>query len=69
MGCQHIPVDCDDGDACTDDACDPVTGNCVHTPIDCDDGDPNTTDSCDPEVGCIHTANAPVKKSPEKKKK
>ena len=30
---------CDDGDACTDDSCDPVAG-CVNTPVECDDGDP-----------------------------
>jgi hypothetical protein len=50
-GCTHTPVDCDDGDACTDDSCDPATG-CVYTPVVCDDGDACTTDSCDPEPGC-----------------
>ncbi len=32
-----IPVDtnCDDGDACTVDACDSTTGTCSHTPITC----------------------------------
>jgi hypothetical protein len=50
---------CDDGDACTDDACDPATGECVFTPnIDCDDGDACTDDSCDPATGlCVNTPN------------
>jgi len=36
--------ECDDGDACTDDAC--VDGQCVNTEIDCDDGDQCTDDFC-----------------------
>jgi hypothetical protein len=53
------PTDCDDGDACTDDSCDPATGLCVNTPnIDCDDGDACTDDSCDPATGlCVNTPN------------
>ena len=45
---------CDDGDACTVDACEPSTG-CVHTSIasDCTDADPCTEDLCDPAVGCV----------------
>jgi hypothetical protein len=50
-----VPVDCDDGDACTDDACDPARG-CVHTPIGCNDGDACTRDACDPAIGCTHAA-------------
>ena len=46
--------DCDDGDACTTDSCDPLTG-CQHTAVDCDDGNACTTDSCDPATGCQHT--------------
>lgn len=48
--------DCDDGNACTIDTCDPVLG-CVHTPIDCNDGIFCTEDSCDPVTGCTHTPN------------
>jgi hypothetical protein len=48
---------CDDGDACTDDSCDPQTGQCVHAPHDCDDNDPCTIDFCHPQFGCFH---APV---------
>ncbi len=37
---------CDDGNACTDDACDPSEGTCVHAPNNdpCDDGDACTED-------------------------
>ncbi len=33
--CQWIATDsmCDDGDLCTEDACDPATGACVHPPV------------------------------------
>jgi hypothetical protein len=50
------PPDCDDGNVCTLDTCDPATGTCVHTPA-CDDGNSCTTDSCDQTLGCRH---APV---------
>ncbi|MCP3980165.1 MAG: hypothetical protein GY716_12740, partial [bacterium] len=30
--CTNTPVDCDDGDPCTLDSCDPETGVCVHEP-------------------------------------
>jgi len=54
--CVHTPVDCDDGDPCTVDSCDPQTGACLHSPVSCDDGDACTTDSCDPQTGaCVHT--------------
>jgi hypothetical protein len=54
--CASGPVDgCDDGVACTIDACEPGEG-CVHTPWAeaCDDSNPCTIDVCDPEVGCEH---------------
>ena len=57
-GClENCEILCDDGDACTIDACDPVTGECLvdHPPVDCDDGLLCTTDSCDPGAGCIYT--------------
>jgi hypothetical protein len=34
LGCIHEDIDCDDGDPCTIDSCDPVKG-CIHTPVDC----------------------------------
>ncbi len=49
-------VDCDDGDACTADACE-SDGSCSHAPRDCDDGDRCTADSCGPDGACAH---APV---------
>ena len=57
----------DDGDACTDDACDPATGQVSHTPnydpvtkccdpdtgntVPIDDGDACTIDTCNPATG------------------
>ena len=49
------PGGCDDGDACTNDACKPATG-CVFTAIGCDDSDACTNDSCDARTGCVFTA-------------
>jgi hypothetical protein len=47
---------CDDGNPCTDDACDPAVG-CVHAPHAraCDDGDPGTAAAwCDPATArCV----------------
>jgi hypothetical protein len=48
--CVQQPASCDDGDGCTTDTCDPITG-CTHLPIVCDDGDACTTDVCDPQAG------------------
>lgn len=48
---------CDDGNACTIDACDQITGECLadHPPVDCDDSNPDTIDTCDSAHGCINT--------------
>jgi len=55
VGCVHSAISCDDGNACTEDTCDPVSG-CVHTPIGCDDGQICTIDACVPATGlCTHT--------------
>lgn len=48
------PVDCDDSDACTTDACEPLTGACTHSAVDCADADLCTVDTCDPSSGCQH---------------
>jgi hypothetical protein len=56
-----VPLDCDDGSACTDDYCDPGSG-CVNAPVECDDDDACTTDSCAPATGCVFTLD--VGKSP-----
>ncbi|MGV8125770.1 MAG: hypothetical protein ACP5PV_00985 [Methanothrix sp.] len=47
--------DCDDGNACTTDSCDPLTG-CSHAAVDCNDNNACTTDTCDPATGCSHAA-------------
>jgi cysteine-rich repeat protein len=47
---------CEDGDACTSNACD-GQNNCIASPVNCDDNDPCTDDSCDPSTGCIYTNN------------
>lgn len=47
--CGGSPKDCDDGNPCTDDSCDPSTGGCLHTnnTDPCDDGSVCTTvDTC-----------------------
>ena len=52
--CGGAPMACEDGDVCTDDACDPAVG-CVHVPnaVACDDGDRCTIfDSCF-DGGCL----------------
>jgi Matrixin/Dictyostelium (slime mold) repeat len=46
---------CDDGDLCTEDSCNTMTGACVNNAVDCDDGEPCTFDCCDPVTGaCIN---------------
>ncbi len=52
----HCSQLCDDGNACTIDACD-ANEHCLntHPPVNCDDGNPCTVDSCDPVAGCIST--------------
>ncbi len=52
-------LSCDDGDSCTADSCDPLTG-CTSAAIDCDDGVSCTTDSCDQLVGCENIDNCPL---------
>ncbi len=44
---------CDDGDACTIDACE-LAGSCTATVLNCDDGDASTIDSCNKVQGCVH---------------
>jgi hypothetical protein len=52
--CVVDPVDCDDGDPCTDDLCDCDVG-CINAPI-CNDGFACTLDTCDPAtLACSST--------------
>lgn len=51
LGCQSgTPLVCDDGNECTTDFCDAVTGGCVFQPVvdgtACDDGDITTVTEC-----------------------
>jgi subtilisin-like proprotein convertase family protein len=49
-------INCDDGQFCTIDSCDPPTGNCQHAANPCDDGVVCTLDSCDEANDvCVHT--------------
>ncbi|MEK7756219.1 MAG: hypothetical protein AAB385_03300, partial [Planctomycetota bacterium] len=57
LGCvPGTPPNCNDGNACTTDACTQASG-CTHTPINCNDGNVCTTDTCDPTTGCVFTNN------------
>ena len=49
----HCDQLCDDGNACTVDACD-ATEHCAvtHPPVNCEDGNLCTADTCDPAAGC-----------------
>ena len=51
---QGAPPTFDDGNACTVDACNPITG-VSHTPVVIDDGNACTLDSCDAQTGVSHT--------------
>jgi cysteine-rich repeat protein len=56
-----LPLDCGDGIACTDDACDEANATCVHTPNDanCDDDGLFCTglEFCDPANDCSSTGD------------
>ena len=52
--CEGLPVDCDDGNPCTEDLCEPGEG-CVNNFL-CDDGNDCTADSCTEDGTCTHTA-------------
>ncbi|HEV8199592.1 MAG TPA: LamG-like jellyroll fold domain-containing protein [Candidatus Polarisedimenticolia bacterium] len=58
--CQYTPLNCDDGNSCTADACDAVLG-CQHTPVldgtACDDGDLCTGDDACLAGSCEGTPN------------
>jgi len=50
------PLECNDSNACTTDACDPLVG-CTHATLSCNDGNVCTTDSCSPATGCQFSNN------------
>jgi hypothetical protein len=45
---------CDDGNACTQGACD-ENEQCINPPVDCNDSNTCTADSCDSALGCVNT--------------
>lgn len=61
--CCMTDADCDDGNGCTEDACNPGNAQCGHGPVpgcvsckedaDCDDGNPCTADRCNKEGACV----------------
>ncbi|MBX7193266.1 MAG: hypothetical protein K1X94_14525 [Sandaracinaceae bacterium] len=51
--CEERRIDCDDGDACTVDACE-VDGSCSHEALDCDDSNDCTADSCGADGRCVN---------------
>ena len=64
-----VAIDCNDGDLCTIDVCEPVVadgvapgseGGCRHRPIGnlCEDDNPCTDERCDPEKGCVYPFNS-----------
>jgi hypothetical protein len=58
--CDVSDLDCDDGNVCTQDACDAATG-CVNTPLpaaqvpECTAPDACSVATCDPGLGCLIT--------------
>ena len=60
------PIECADGNPCTDDSCDPDNGGCVFT-VDvtnpCNDGDPcSADDQCDASGACVGTCECDAEK-------
>jgi hypothetical protein len=47
-------ISCDDGNACTNDLCDPGLGGCVHRSDVCNDGNSCTTDVCSGAGACVY---------------
>jgi len=52
--CTNVAKVCNDGNACTNDACSAKDGSCTTTPVSCDDGIDCTVDSCNVKTGCSH---------------
>ncbi|MDP1914611.1 MAG: PQQ-binding-like beta-propeller repeat protein [Myxococcales bacterium] len=53
--CRGLFATCDDGDACTADACEPSAG-CLHSPVRCGSDDPCQAARCDSKLGCVTSA-------------
>ncbi len=53
--CRGLFATCDDGDACTADACEASAG-CLHSPVRCVSDDPCQAARCDSKLGCATSA-------------
>ena len=52
--CMGAAKACGDGNLCTQDLCDPATGQCSNPAVNCNDGNSCTGDSCDAATGaCV----------------
>jgi len=57
QACLQAPQMCDDGNPCTVDGCDPISG-CTALVKSCADDDPCTLDKCSVQTGtCVHAAD------------
>jgi len=56
--CKGTPKNCDDQNVCTDDSCDPTTGQCLHAAnhLPCDDGNRCTLNDTCLNGACVGTA-------------
>jgi len=62
-GTCQCPDQCDDGNACTTESCNPNLngGGCLYKSVTCNDNNRCTHDSCSPATGCVYTDfNIPV---------
>jgi hypothetical protein len=58
--CGYIPLNCNNGDLCSNSSCDNNTGLCMNVQKSCDDGDICTHDYCNSTTGeCIHDSGIP----------
>jgi hypothetical protein len=56
--CVHAPIRCNDGNACTTEACNPATGQCQTTStITCNDNNACSTEACNPATGQCQTTS------------
>jgi len=55
LGCEHVPISCDDGNGCNGvETCVPANGCVAGTPLSCNDGDAcNGVETCNPASGCV----------------
>ena len=54
-GCVHMAIVCNDDNLCTNDTCNPLTGNCTFADIPVPAGDYCIGILCDPKIGIVKT--------------